>query len=451
VGPGFSPLDEELALVPGQLTPLVRESLARLGTWMPFGRAAQELAHFMAVDVGVSTARRATEAAGAAYEAIQTAAVEQLERETPPPPAGPAVQQLSVDGAMVPLVGGVWAEVKTLAIGRVEVRAPRTRRDREQAVHTTDLSYFSRLADHETFGRLATVETHRRGTETAGVVCAVVDGADWPQGFIDLHRPDAVRILDWGHGVEYVAKAGAAVYGAETAAGRAWLDAQRQELKHGEAQTVLRTLGALRDELAARAAGAEPPLTLLPEPAATGCGEGAPLPVEAALEIVTDSLAYLEERQAQIQYAAFQAQGYPIGDGALESANKLLVEARLKGAGMHWARAHVNPLVALRTLVYSDRWAEAWPAIARWQRQHARQCATVRRQARGAAARTAAQDRALADPAVPPPAGPAVVPPGPAAETPTHQDTSCSRHRTPYKPPPDHPWRRQSLGHSRCA
>jgi hypothetical protein len=454
VGPGFSPLDEELALVPGQLTPLMRESLARLGTWMPFGRAVQELAHFMAVDVGVSTARRATEAAGAAYEALQTAEVEVLEREMPPPPAGPAVQQLSVDGALVPLVGGVWAEVKTLAIGTVQVREPRTRRDREQTVHTTDLSYFSRLADHETFGRLATVETHRRGTEMAGVVCAVVDGAEWEQGFIDLHRPDAVRILDWGHGMEYVAKAGAAVYGAETAAGRAWLDAQRQELKHGAAQTVLRTLGTLRDELATRAAGVEPDLTLLPEPAATGDGEAAAVPGagEAALQIVTDSLAYLEKRHAQIQYAAFQAQGYPIGDGAVESANKLLVEARLKGAGMHWAREHVNPLVALRTLVYSDRWAEAWPAITTWQRQHARQCATVRRQARGAAANTAEPDSPLADPAAPPPppASPAVVPPVPAAQT-AHLDTPHSRHRTPYKPPPDHPWRRQSFGRNRCA
>jgi hypothetical protein len=448
VGPGFSPLDEELALVPGQLTPLVRESLVRLGTWMPFGRAVQELAHFMAVDVGVSTARRATEAAGAAYEALQTAEVEVLERETPPPPTGPPVQQLSVDGALVPLLGGVWAEVKTLAIGTVEGREPRTRRDREQTVHTTALSYFSRLADHETFGRLATVETHRRGTETAGVVCAVVDGAEWAQGFIDLHRPDAVRILDWGHGMEYVAKAGAAVYGAETAAGRAWLDAQRQELKPGDAQAVLRTLGALRDELATRAAGAEAGLTLLPEPAATVGGEAAPVPVEAALEIVTDSLAYLEKRHAQIQYAAFAAQGYPIGDGAVESANKLLVEARLKGAGMHWAREHVNPLVALRTLVYCGWWAQAWPAIAHWQRQHARQGATVRRQARRASTSTAAPP--LDDPAAPPLDDPAVVPPGPAAQT-AHPNTPRSRQRTPYKPPPDHPWRRQSLGRSRCA
>ena len=40
----------------------------------------------------------------------------------PPAPGGPAVQYLSADGAMVPLVGGDWAEVKTLALGEVQVQ-----------------------------------------------------------------------------------------------------------------------------------------------------------------------------------------------------------------------------------------------------------------------------------------------------------------------------------------
>jgi hypothetical protein len=35
----------------------------------------------------------------------------------------------------------------------------------------------------------------------------------------------------------------------------------------------------------------------------------------------------------------------------VESATKLVVEARLKGAGMHWAEAHGNPLLALRKAI----------------------------------------------------------------------------------------------------
>lgn len=44
--------------------------------------------------------------------------------------------------------------------------------------YTTDLTYFSRLADADTFTNQAYVETYRRGTDTARVVCAVQDGAE---------------------------------------------------------------------------------------------------------------------------------------------------------------------------------------------------------------------------------------------------------------------------------
>ncbi len=53
----------------------------------------------------------------------------------------------------------------------------------EWVVHTHNLSYFSRLADADTFDRLALIETHRRGVENAGQVAAVLDGAEWLQGF----------------------------------------------------------------------------------------------------------------------------------------------------------------------------------------------------------------------------------------------------------------------------
>jgi hypothetical protein len=46
--------------------------------------------------------------------------------------------------------------------------------------------------------------------------------------------------------------------------------------------------------------------------------------------------------------------------GSGESANKNVVEVRLKGTGMHWERNHVNPLLALRTTVCNDRWREMW-------------------------------------------------------------------------------------------
>lgn len=343
VARGFSPLDEELALGRGAFSPQVVQSVVRLGTWLPFEQVPAALAFFSGVGIGTETARRLAERVGTTQVALETAAVARLERDQPAGPAGPAVQQVSADGALVPLVGGAWAEVKTVAIGTVETT---TTAAGAREGHTRALSYFSRLTDVETFTRLALVELHRRGTATAGVVVAPMDGADWEQAFLDMHRPDAVRILDFPHALEHLGVAAQATFGPGTAEASAWLGVQAHTLKHGDPAAVLAALRAL-------------PVTAAPDPgAATAARDG--------------TLGYLGKRWAQIQYAQFQAQGYPIGSGCVESANKLLVEARLKGAGMHWARPNVDGMLALRSLAAADRWEEAWPDLAAALRAHAR-------------------------------------------------------------------------------
>jgi hypothetical protein len=64
---------------------------------------------------------------------------------------------------------------------------------------------------------------------------------------------------------------------------------------------------------------------------ATATDQGSDAPAPGAN--ITHSLEYLEKRLAQIQYATVAARCYPRGSGSMESANTLLVQARLKGAG----------------------------------------------------------------------------------------------------------------------
>lgn len=164
----------------------------------------------LGVAVSKSSAKRDTQAAGAAYVATQTEAVEQIEREAPEEPAGMEQAQVSVDGAMVPLVHGEWAKVKTLVVG--EVHRQKNAQGEPQAV-TRHLSYFSRLTDSQHFQRLALVELHRRGIGRCQRVAAIMDGADWQQGFVDYHRPDAVRILDFPHAAQRITGMGSGAVG----------------------------------------------------------------------------------------------------------------------------------------------------------------------------------------------------------------------------------------------
>jgi hypothetical protein len=408
-------------LLPGQLTPRLHESVVRLGTWLPFAQAAEALAFFTGVTVAVATVRRLTEGAGAAYEAVQTVAVETIAQQLPATPAGPRVQLRSVDGAMVPLQQGEWAEVKTLALGTV---SPPVQERGEWVVHTEELSYFSRLTDAATFGRLALVETHRRGTETAKTVCAVSDGAEWIQGFVDLHRPDAVRILDFPQALGYVAQAGQAVYGEGTAAFTQWFAIQRETLHSGNPVEVLEALRQL-------AASAKRRRAL------------------AARPTIQESLHYLEQRRGMLDYAWFQVRGYPIGSGSVESANKLVGERRLKGTGMHWARAHINPLVALRTIACSHRWSEAWPQITQHIRQHSWQ-ARIYRQTHRRPSPSPIPLTSLPPPqSVPFPLPSVPEPPLAPQRAQSPQPSPPATPKPPYRPPPDHPWRRFRLGRAR--
>lgn len=54
-----------------------------------------------------------------------------------------------------------------------------------------------------TFADLAEGEMRMRGVQQAQAVSAVADGADWVQGFADLHWPDAVCILDFPHAAKH--------------------------------------------------------------------------------------------------------------------------------------------------------------------------------------------------------------------------------------------------------
>lgn len=307
----------------GGLTPRGEEVLARLSTWMPFESARELLEEVMGVQVQVSkaTARRATLHTGEAVLAECEAEVERLKHEMPQAPAGAEKQAMSGDGAFVHLVGGKWVEVKTLSIGEV------TRNTRGE-VCTQQLSYCSRLGDAASFAEAALVETHRRGLERATAVCAVQDGAEWLQGLVDYHRADAVRILDFAHAAEYVNDIGQAVQAAGGRLPACWLQAVLHRLKHQGPARVLRHLSWL----AARYPSSP----------------------------MQEKLTYLQKREAHMQYPTYQAAGWPIGSGSVESANKLVVEARLKGAGMRWGRQNVNLLLVLRNAVCNREWKQAW-------------------------------------------------------------------------------------------
>lgn len=327
----FSPLDERLGLLSTGYSPVLVEAMVRLGARLPFAVVAAEMALLFGVSVSPDTVRRLTEEAGRHLVAIEQEELAHLEQAAPEEPTGPAVQQVSADGVMVSLTDGRWTEVRTVAIGTVE---------HQEETRVRDLTYFSRHGSADAFIRQTTLPTYERGTRHAGTVAAVMDGASWLQEMIDEQCPRAVRILDFPHAVGYLHQAAHGAFGLDSQEAEQWLDDWVPRFKTGEPEAVLAALQAL------------------------------PTPTAEAATAKGTAIRYLGSRREQIRYAQFREQGLPIGSGIVESAGKLVVEARLKGSGMHWAPRNLNPLLALRSRLCSGQWSQTWRLLhQRWRQQ----------------------------------------------------------------------------------
>ena len=322
VEPSISPLDEELNLLPGGWTPLMHESMVRLGTWLPFDAAARELGFHRGMTLDGETVRRNTERAGKLYMPEQERVPDKELAQVP------ERQAISLDGSFVPLNSKEWVEAKMLTISTVNA-----------ARECTDVSYFARTAPYGEFSKQARGEVARRGVKKSAEVCAVADGADWIQSVVADHRTDALRILDFYHSAERLAGIGHALFDPDKTAFDSWFGRQRLELRDGDPDTLLSDLYQLSQ--------------MHPEHAS----------------LINEHLEYFAKRRSQIDYNLFKQAGWPIGSGSGEAAHKVVVQARMKQAGMRWAIRNVNPMLAVRALACNDRWDAAWTAIAKASRR----------------------------------------------------------------------------------
>jgi hypothetical protein len=372
--------------------------MTRLGSKMPFGQAVEEIWLGEKTQIEESALRKTTYRHGETAEAIERDKVEQLEREMTASTAQPKQIMVSADGAFIHLTSGEWREVKTMVVGEFESLWHEQKG--EIQVQTKDISYFSRSYRIREFERYALAELHRRGVDNAQRVVTVNDGSEWIQSFVDYHIPQAVRILDFRHALDYVVAAGQAVYGENSGAFKRWYQPLPHQLKHKPPQ---RTLAEL-------------------------CWLATQAESDDQLALVDHAHRYLQKRAGMIDYPHFQNQGYPIGSGSVESSHKGVVHSRLKQAGMRWAEPHVDPMLTLRNWVCNGRWSESWSQVAPhyWQQQRQQFRELGRRQ------RPATPPITFADVTV--------------METTANEDDLPSaapkEGKQTHRPAADHPWRR---------
>ena len=197
------------------------------------------------------------------------------------------------------------------------------------------------MQNSEAFAQSALYEWHRRGGENAKRVVAINDGAIWIQSFIDYHCPQAIRVIDFAHAQSYLATIGKAIYGAETADFQKWYARTSKQLGKKPPQRVLSELHFLQ-----RGHQNHPEIAEIEQ-----------------------AIRYLERREAMIDYPHFRRKQIPIGSGIVESGHKVVMQRRMKQAGMRWAEENVNPMLALRMAICNKTWSSNWHSIQTFAQQ----------------------------------------------------------------------------------
>jgi hypothetical protein len=259
---------------------------------------------------------------------------EGLFRAVPAPDS--EVMAVSMDGAMVPVRGEGWKEVKTVTISAVEPAPPQRGAPvgDEPRIKLTHHSYRAGLWEAATFANQQWAEAARRGVEKAKRIVCVNDGALWIWRIVAMCYAPCIEVLDWWHAVQKLWLIALQLFGEGNEVGQAWVTQHKAFLWTGQLRPLFRYVH-------------------------THYPHDKPWPDD-----LRQALGYLFSNRHRMHYEQFRRAGYPIGSGAVESACKSVIAARLRQAGMRWSRPGAQAMLALRSTILSDRWDDVWPTLA---------------------------------------------------------------------------------------
>jgi hypothetical protein len=342
------PLLEQLGVEPGQPSGLLARLLSVLGCVVPYALTAELTWQILGVKVNAMTVWRAVQRLGEAaarHSEALSAYHADSGTEASPPTGAPDAVVVAVDGctlgmqvrakrrrrktpdevlpALPVMEEGHFREVKTgvLLLPTDRVQQSPERRTLVRRVVVTCLGDANAL-----FNRLW-AELSERGWYGLNTTVAVVgDGAEWIWNRAALF-PRRCEILDFWHALEYAWAYARLQFGEGSRNAERWVRRVADDLKAGKVLEVIARLKSLHPNS------------------------------QQSLEALRALRKYYTDNASRMRYDEYLRLGYGIGSGAVESAHKQVVHARLRQAGMRWSEQGARRLLAMRLLLLNGDWA----------------------------------------------------------------------------------------------
>ncbi len=292
------------------VSPYLQEKLIFLGQMEVYQQASEVVEKLLGLSVSVSQIYRLTTYYGQALEAD----LDQIETSDV---AEQGVVYAQADGAMLLTEEG-YKENKLARIFPATALKESTVEDR--GGHIESSLFVTHLGPAPDFSRKLRLQLDEYKPLEKDLVF-ISDGAIWLRQLMEQNYPKATLILDVYHAMSYIGQAAMAAFGAGGWANK-WIDNQRKLLLNSELQKVITHIEDLG--------------------------------IEATLR--TSICNYLNSNADRMDYQSYRKRGLLIGSGAIESANRTVVQKRLKRAGQRWSLVGAQQVLNLRACWMSNRW-----------------------------------------------------------------------------------------------
>ena len=223
--------------------------------------------------------------------------------------------------------GSRWKEDKVLTISSCLKGDGRDKPPKKLLTSTV-----ATMRDSHAFGKLARLESERRGIRKALEVIVIGDGGNWIDPICQQHFARHPRIIDYYHAAEHLHEVARAAHPSDEKACGKLADQLVSSLWNGQLGKLIQTLGELSKQA------------------------GPPHPDEAAnhpRQVLAENLGYFQRHQGHMDYPSYRARGWPIGSGITESGVKRFGK-RVKGTEQFWNVNGAETILALRSLWLSE-------------------------------------------------------------------------------------------------
>lgn len=338
---GYGIIDKELEIYgKHRMTKEMVETIAYVAQLVPsFERASEAMNKLLKVDVSPTQIQIVSEEVGEkVFQSDMSEAEEIYEKpEVSAPQELPRHRKygrlyILTDGSQVntrikDTDGLTWKEMK---LGLVFCDKDVIRRG--DGSHTiAKKEYVSYLGSVSEFKKLVFAAAVRAGYGKIKEVVVVGDGAQWIWNMCEELFPDAVRILDFYHLSENVHDYSRAIYPQDEVNRKKWVNQVLDAVTNGKVCEAIKLVEQKKDE--------------------------------SVPDNTVNLYTYFMNNQKRIDYKAYKDNGYYIGSGAIESANKMVIQQRMKQSGMRWSIHGGQYIAALRTKHESGLWDDIMSVV----------------------------------------------------------------------------------------